>query len=93
MRALRMTRKLHDFRVLELEHLLEFLAQTHEDILAFLGAASLAPGDVSLATSRHALSYRFGPQPHAVEAFADIDHHAHDFAVVVAVLEGFADGG
>ena len=92
-RAFRMTRELDDFRILELEHLFELHPQTEQDFFALLRGASLATGHVSVAAIRHALANGFGPETHAVEAFAHVDDHAHDFAVIVAVLEGFADGG
>ncbi len=93
MRTLRVPRELHDLRVLELQHLLEFLAQTEQDVAALLGAATFAAGNVAFAASWHALADGLGPEAHAVETFAHVDDNAHDFAVVVVVLEGFADGG
>ena len=93
MRTLRVPRELHDLRILELQHLLELLAQTEQDVAALLRAATFAAGHVPFAASRHALADGLGPEADAVETFAHVDDDAHDFAVIVVVLEGFADGG
>lgn len=91
MRTIRMTRELHHLAVLQHKHLLQFPSNILEYPLALLGAPALAPRYIPFATARNTLAYSLRPQSDTVEAAADIDHHAHDFAIVV-VFEGLANG-
>ena len=88
-----MAGKLHLIVLLEPQHFFKLLPQRHQDIFALLRATALAAGDVALTAARDALADRLGPQPNAVEAFADVDDDAHHFAVRRVAFEGFADGG
>lgn len=92
MRAIRVACKLHNLAILQHEHLLQFTPNVLQNALALLRASSLPARDIPLSAAVHALAHRLGPEPDAVEAAADVDHHAHDLAVAV-VLERLPNRG
>lgn len=92
MRTVRMSRKLHNLTILQHQHLLQLAPNLLQNALALLRASSLAARDIALSPAIHALAHRLRPEADAVEAAADIDHHAHDLAVAL-VLERLPDGG
>lgn len=78
-------RELNGLVVLELESLLEALANLEENLTALL----LGPGLARIA--RDGLADRPRPQTNSIEALANVDNHAHDL-VVLLVLKVLADG-
>lgn len=92
MRTIRMPRKLHTLAILQHQHLLQLAPNLLQNALALLRASPLPARNVPFPTAIHALAHRLRPQPDAVEAAADVDHHAHHFAVAVA-LERLPDSG
>ena len=84
MRTVRVTHEFNGFLILDLEHLLESLADLLQHGLAFFDAASLL--------AWCALARRSRPQSDTVEALANVDDNAHDF-VVALVFELLANGG
>ena len=77
-RAVAVAHELDDLALAQHQHVLEALADLLEDILALAAGGALAGGA--------------GPEADAVEALAQVHHHAHDLVVAV-VLELLADGG
>jgi hypothetical protein len=63
----------------QLDHLLQILANLHQDLLR-LALATLALTDGA------------GPEADSVETLSNVDHHAHDLVVAV-VFEGLTDCG
>lgn len=92
MRTICVARKLHDLAILQHEHLLQLAPNVLQNALALLRASALAARDIALSAAVDALAHRLRPEPDAVEAAADVDHHAHDLAVAV-VLERLPDRG
>lgn len=91
MSALRMPAELHYLDLINLEYLLEFPPQPHQHFSRLLRRSAFATSDVPFTSTRHALAYSLRPQSDTIESLADIDHHAHDFAVVVGRLERLSD--
>lgn len=91
MRAIRVARKLDNLAGGQVEEVLEALTNLQEDLLALLEGATLAAGHVAVAPAWNALTGGPGPDADTVEGLANIDDHAHYFAVVL-ILELLADG-
>jgi hypothetical protein len=85
-----MTRELHRLLSWKLKHLLEFLANIHEDILALLRGSTLATSDIFITTSWDTLSNGSGPDTDTVEALSNVDDYTHQFSILL-FLEGFSD--
>jgi len=79
------TRELYGFLVVELERLLEPLADLEEHFLALLSSTGLA------AVARNSATNRPRPETDTVEASSNVDDNAHDL-VVLLVFEVLANG-
>lgn len=86
-----MTRELDHLVGRELENFLQPATDVHKDLLALLGRATLASGDIAIAAASDVPASRASPDTNSVEALAHINNHAHDFAVLL-ILKGLADG-
>lgn len=91
MRTVGVARKLDLLAILELQGLLEVLANLHQDRLALFDTASLAASMIAFTTAGNGFTDSARPETDAVKALADVDDHAHDFAVVL-VFERLTDG-
>jgi hypothetical protein len=92
MRAISVTGELNDIRLFQAQRFLEAPANLQQDFFALLYRASLSSGVVAITTAWDWATDRPRPQTDAVEALANVDDNAHDFAVAL-ILEGFANGG
>ena len=86
----RVSRKLHLFIILQLQHLLESTPNPHQYPRRLLRAPPFASGNIPIAHTGNTLAHSLRPYPDPIERFSNIDNHAHDFAVAF-VFEGFTD--
>lgn len=86
------SRELNHLCFLQHERILEPLSNLEQCLPAHFGSPALSTCGIAIATAGEWLANALGPEADTVEAFADVHHDTHDFAVVL-VLERFTNGG
>lgn len=74
----------------QLQDFLESSANSHENLLALVIAATLTAGNITVTASGNALSYSASPDTDSEECLTDVDNNTHDFTVIL-LLKGLAN--
>jgi hypothetical protein len=84
------SRELDSFSSRQLQNLLEFFADIHENLLAFLRRSTLSACNVAVSATRNAFADCASPNTNTVKTFSDVNNYTHKLPVVF-ILESLAN--